>query len=794
MKKRKFVKMFSLGAALFLLLLVASSLIIGAIIYFNIDFEADEALFRRARTWNSTAFYVNENCGTCDEAYKPKKIETSGSIKKDFYSVDEISNYLTEGFVAVEDRIFYEHNGVDIRRTVAAALNYITRRQRVFGASTITQQVIKNISGDNEFKLTRKLSEIIRAYHIEKHFTKDEIMEVYLNVIPMSENVYGVGSAAKAYFNKEPSELTAEEAATLIGITNAPTAYNPYNNYDACLKKRNTVLYVMNSVGIIDDEEYRSAKSTPISVIPREAREDRFDSWFVEVVIDEVSSDMAKKYNISDAAARMMLLGGGYSVYTTMDERVQGMLENYFEDTSNFSYEIKRGLNYSMVVADCDNGNLVGVIGRVGKKEGNRLLNHASVLHTPASVQKPLALYAPLIEEGVISWSSVFDDVPVNFYGQDGDYREYPHNSPDVYDGLTTVKDAVKKSKNTIAMRLCNIRTPKKVFAYMKDVLGFDTLVEKEKLSDGRVITDIATAPMALGQLCHGVSLMKLTECYGTFSSEGVLRKMRSYISVLDYEGNIIIENEAEEKRIFKESTARIMNQLLKNVTDDGTARSVTLGELVDTAGKTGTSAGNKDKLFIGYTPYYTAGIWSGYDNSQDGIYSVQPSHLQIWDEVMHRLHADIIDSGDSLRSFSTEGLEYLPYCMDSGELYSSVCVRDVRGSRLEYGYFSKDNRPSVRCQRHIECLYDTESKGIADIACPKKNIVVVSLIKVDNRSFPKEIYVTDAEYVYRDIKSYQEMNRDGDLPYFYSTLTEEEYAGISKRKRQFNAACPIHS
>ena len=250
-------------------------------VYSGINFERDERLFEGSQGFESTGFYAKDG----EEWIL---VETSGSLSKSYYSLDEISSYVKDGFVAVEDKEFYKHKGVNIKRTILAAINYITKSKRAFGASTITQQVVKNISGDNEFSLKRKLEEIIRAIHIERSYSKEEILEVYLNVIPMSDNIYGIGAAAKAYFGCEPSELTPDQSATLIGITNAPTAYSPYINPDACQRKRNVVLSVMSNEEIINSNDYEDLINTPLKVIPREERSDRIDSWFVERVIDEV--------------------------------------------------------------------------------------------------------------------------------------------------------------------------------------------------------------------------------------------------------------------------------------------------------------------------------------------------------------------------------------------------------------------------------------------------------------------------------------------------------------------------
>lgn len=751
-------------------------------IYSDINFEADERMFDSSRAFSTTTFYADVSDGG---DYLPVEIELSGSILKQFSPIEDISRYLTDGFVAVEDKKFYSHKGVDIKRTAMATLNYVFGRKKVFGASTITQQVVKNVSGDNQLKIKRKAQEIIRAFNIEEKYTKTDILEVYLNVVPMGENIYGVTAASRIYFGKEPSELTPAEAATLIGITNAPTAYNLYSNSDACRRKRNIVLSVMHNDGVITDSEYNEAVATPLTVIARSERSDKYDSWFVETVIDTVSRDLADKYDITLSAARIMLLGGGYKVYTTMNPEVQSTLEGYFENKTNFPKEIDEGLNYAMTVIDSRTGDLVGIIGRVGPKRADRLLNHATVPHIPASTLKPLALYAPLIDEGRINWSSVFDDVPVSFYESGGEYREYPRNSPAVYDGLITVKDALRCSKNTVAVRLCNILGVREIYSSLIKDYGFDSLIEKE--GD---LTDIAISPLALGQLSRGISLLKLTEGYSVLSGDGLRREARCYVKVLDYNDELILDREQYQERIYKPTTARIMTQLLKGVVDSGTASAITLKNITDVAGKTGTSSGSREKTFVGFTPYYTAGIWCGYDSGERAAASLSKGHLEIWDEVMHLLHEDVINND---ARFSTEGLLYLPYCMDSGELYSDVCRFDPRGNRREYGYFTPDNQPGQTCKRHILCLYDPDSKGVATPECPREGLIEVALIYVGDRHFPKQIYVTDAEFVYRDIGSYIGRPIDQSLPYFAYALPEGEYAGVSKREKQFNSSCVRH-
>lgn len=785
-KKRRLLKGAAIAVGIFTSLFVA--LLLGVYIFakFNINYEADERMFEASRVWEPTKFYARDLSLGTDEYVE---VDSVGNVQRSVYPLDAISQELRDGFIAVEDKIFYEHRGVDWKRTIKAVGNYLFGGERRFGASTITQQVIKNISGDNDPTVIRKLTEILRAMHVESLYTKDEIFELYLNVIPMGESIFGVGMASRAYFGKEPSELTPAECATLIGITNAPTAYSPYRNPEACIRKRNVVLSVMLADGVIDSSEYEAAISDGLSIKDRESFARHADSWFAETVTRDLVRDLSREYSISESAAEIMLSGGGYSVYTTMDVGVQSTLERFFENEDNLSREIINGLEYSMVVLDSESGELRGIIGRAGEKTANKLLNHATVPHIPASVLKPLSIYAPLIDSGDISWSTVLDDVPVGFVESNGELRPYPANSPNVYSGLVTVKDAIRLSKNTVAVKLCQRYGAERTYDGLRDRFGFTTLVDRER-RNGKLYTDRGVAAMALGQLTYGLPLTELTSAFTVFPSYGVYTAMRSYYSVTDAYGRVTLDNRPESKQVFGKETAQIMNKLLECVVDSGTARSITLKECVSTAGKTGTSSGCRDKLFVGYTPYYTAGIWCGYESADKSVAGIAPSHLEIWDTVMTEIHSHL-ESID--REFSVEGLAYRPYCMDSGDVYTDACRLDVRGNRREYGYFTPYSVPRLGCTTHVTCYYDSVSKGVASTLCPTDDLVMIALLDISDRSFPMEIEVSDAEYVIRNVSGYLTRPTDTSLPYFYYTLDEGEYVGISGKRRQFNCACPDH-
>lgn len=790
-KKSIFIK-FGAFILIFSLILLIAFGVFYAYIHNNIDFSLDERLFASSKSGNITRFYYDASYGKGE--YDPEElcsIEPLGN-KKIWYSYDNIGENIKQAFIATEDRRFFKHHGVDFKRTAFAIVNYFLHVKPKFGGSTITQQVIKNISGDDKQTASRKFSEIIRATHIEYSHSKEEIFEVYLNIVPMGEGIAGVGLASEYYFGKQPDMLTNAEAATLVGITNAPARYNPYTKPDACLEKRNNVLFSMYECGCIDEDEYQSSVNSELSVIDKSDEYNSINSWFIETVCDDLCRDLANKKGITESAARLIIMNGGLSVYTTQNPIIQNELEKYFENEENLPPAIKNGLNYSMVISDSHTGNLLGIVGSAGSKKANRIINNALTPHIPASTLKPLALYAPLINTGRINWATVFDDVPVYFNKTSSDtYIMYPHNYPDVYDGLTTVSDALRVSKNTVAVRLYGMLGKENIFKNLKDNFGFDTLVEKKTLNTGRILTDMDKSPLALGQLTYGISLRKLTEAYTVFPNEGELSRGRSYVSVYDANGEILIENAYSSEKIFTKECARIMNQLLMRVTESGTAKLITLDDIIDTAGKTGTSAGDKDRLFIGYTPYYTAGIWCGCDQ---GFGTQNITHLEIWDKVMKSVHEATLSMDENLMSFSTEGLEYLAFCKDSGEIYTDKCTFDPRGSRIEFGYFDSNSKPKDYCERHILCLYDEETKALASSCCPNENVTVVALLDISERSFPTEIYVSDAQYVWRRINDDAKLGDSYDVPFFIYALEEGEFVGKSKGKKQFNSYCYLHN
>ncbi len=770
-----------------LIVLIAILMLIAAvalIVYSGLDTEGDRMLFRAAQGVGSPCYYasVGEYSGLND--YQPKRVflDMNTDDCRIWCEYSSLPENLKLGFIATEDRKFLTHSGVDIRRTLLAAANQIFHIKGEFGASTITQQLIKNVSGDSERTFSRKMREILRAVSIERHYSKEEILELYANIAPMGEGFVGVGSAALAYFGKDVSDLTLCECATLVGITNAPTRYSPHDNHEAARARRDDVLFCMKECGYISDGEFSLSVSEPLSVLPKRSISERTGSWFVETVNDELYGILTKRAGMSDGVARALIRSGGLHILTTLDEQVQGVLDGVFENGATLPRQINDGLQGACVVVNSKNARLLGIVGAFGKKSADRLVNHATVPHTPGSALKPLALYAPLINMRKITPASVFDDVPVSFDRGGG----YPRNYPDVYAGRITVSDALKYSKNTVAMRLYGMLGARRIYDSLVRDFGFDTL------SMGGEVTDLAPAPLALGQLSYGVSLRRLTEAYTVFPSEGVRCEPTSILAVYDSHGNMLYEHKPKSTRIFDTAAARVMNKMLQRVVSEGTARQIGLKYICDTAGKTGTSGDDRDRLFVGYTPYYTCGIWVGYPSADKQIGALSKTHLAIWDEVMSTIHKNLKDD-EKMRTFSTEGLVMARFCADSGRLLSDACASDARGERERFDYLLPETVPKDECDTHILVYYDTHTGAVAGRGCPMECIKPIGLLRITDRRFPYEITVSDAQYVYRPMTG-SVYSYDDNTPYFYFELAPLEYVGKSKSERQFNRYCHEHN
>lgn len=788
----------------------------------HIDYEADERLFALAKGNRTTRIFVSEEAGDdkgnlsdrlgdlslypqgkgeqglshLPAGYQPKELvgeRVIGAENGLWCAWEQIPANLKNAFVAIEDQRFYDHRGVDWLRTAKAVANYVFRFDSRFGASTITQQLIKNISSDDEISISRKAREIFRALHLEKKHSKEEILELYLNIVPMANGCVGVGAAAEYYYGKEVDQLSLAECASLAAITNLPSRYDPIKNNAENRSRKEVILGKMLERGMIGHEEYDRAMGEQPALTQGSAQKESAYDWYTETVLSDVIEDLMRECGLSREIATRMTYGGGLSIYTAQNPAIQQVLNAYFSDLSHFPNDAGRGMQYAMAVVDPQSGDLLGIVGAVGKKTGNRLLNYANgALRAPGSALKPLSVYAPALEEGLITWASVYDDVPLSI----SNGIAWPHNSPMIYSGLTDIRAAVTNSKNTVAVRVLGELGIERSYAYLSRKLGLHTLVRGRYLANGDKVTDLAPAPLALGQLTDGISVRALTNAYATLANGGVYHPSRSYVLVLDKDGKVLLEKKGSGTRVFSESTASIMTELLRGVVEEGTAKALTLSNIVDTAGKTGTSSEGRDKWFVGYTPYAVAGIWCGWDDGSTAVSGeAQNSHLAVWDRVMRRVHTSLMD-GEIERGFSlAPGVIRAAYCRDSGCVPCEACRKDPRKNRISVGYFAAGTEPREKCETHVLVPYDREEGGIASPFCPYGSVEEIGMLLIADRSFSKQIYVSDAQYVYRPIGEDVELPDTQNEPFFARTLQEGEYVGISKTAdgRQFNAACPLH-
>ena len=697
-KKKHSIGKMMLVFALILFLLIFSFVLY---VYFGLSREIDLSLIRTGASSVTKVYAFERENGVIDIS-NPVELEDERIFYKnsEWCSIYDMPKNLINAFLAVEDHKFYEHNGVDWPRTIKAAVNYIFKTEKTsFGGSTITQQLIKNLTGDDMVTPKRKLEEIMRAINLEKDLGKNEILELYLNVVYLSQNAYGVQSASRLYFDKDVRDLSLAECATLAAIVKSPVKYDPYTNPEHNESRRKIILNMMLSYGMVSNAEYDEAVAQKIEIDPsvEQERTSGVYSWFTEKLISDVANDLMKKYNLSYEGAMTMINKGGLNIYSTVDTEIQDAIDSTFE--SYIAYLKPQNGKYpegACVVFDPYTSDILGIAGGVGKKSANRIFNRATDGKRPlGSVIKPLSVYALGIENKKLTYASAYDDSPLY---KNGEY--WPSNANGIYQGLMSVNYAIEHSINTVAVKALLDVGIENSFDFCKNKLGFNLHTN-----------DKNEAPLALGQLTEGESLLNVTNAYSMFANGGNLASPRSYYYVTDNYGNILLSNEYKSERVIGEDTATVMNIMLKNVVDNGTGRNVSIKDSFETCAKTGTSGDNKDKWFIGYTPYYLCGVWIGYDEplSMSGSATYASS---MFDAVMTRAHsgkdqnAQIFNSGNVLSK---------EFCIDSGKKPSENCALDPRMDRIQIGYFIKGTEPNDVCDLHKELIIDTRSGAVAD-------------------------------------------------------------------------------
>ena len=527
--------------------------------------------------------------------------QISRGAKREWVSLSEIPEDLQNAFVYFEDERFYSHEGVDFKRTFGAVLNEILNLFHIgsggdrFGGSTITQQLVKNINGDIYNRTVEvKIKEIMQAMNLERNYSKDQILEAYLNCVGLHFNTIGVQAGAKLYFGKDVSELTLAECASLAVITKSPANYNPISNPGANKTRRDNCLKKMLEFECITQEEYEEAINQPVVTVDQSESESEKEqettqkqqSWFVDAVIEEVIDDLVEEYDYTEEYAEEKLYTGGWKVYTTMEIQTQERMEAIFEDDSNFNaspYNSETMPQASMVVMDYE-GNIRGLIGGRGEKEQARGFNRATMAYRGfGSTIKPLSAYSPALEQNLITWSTIMMDEPVMEVTDEktGETREWPSNYSKKYSGPVSIVDAVRNSLNTIPVQLVQSLGVDTSYNFLKDELGFSNLVKDA--------SQVGEDSMALGSAA--TNLVELTAAYQMFGNGGYYVEPTTYTQVVDMSGKVILDNtNREKKQVISTDTATVMNRMLWEAVNNGGTGSRAASSKWEVVGKSGTS------------------------------------------------------------------------------------------------------------------------------------------------------------------------------------------------------------
>ena len=765
----------AIGAAATVLLIV---LICGTVFVGILGNYLQDDILTEAADWSledydlertSFIYYVDSN----GDIQQLQQIYTT--TDRQWASLDEIPQALVDAAVAIEDKRFYEHQGVDWITTVKACLNMFFGGDEQFGGSTITQQLVKNITQEKSVTVQRKVMEIFRAQLFEREYDKDLIMEYYLNRIYLGRGCYGVKSAAAEYFGKELQSLSAAECASLISITNNPSLFNPYSESVYMYKgeerdgagrnryRQLNVLSEMHEQGYLTDDEYEEAVAQEMIFKEGIADEERWTvcknencgyegtrsnfegsgdswycpicgsltsvstnasqyiySWFVDAVIIDFAEYLAeqdgKAWDELDEQGREVYLDriqkGGYHIYTTLDMDVQKQVDEIYTDTSNLpTTRSTQQLQSAIVVIDNRSGDVVALAGGVGEKDtflGYHRATQAK-LQTGSS-QKPISVYAPAFESGKVTPATVFKDLPVSY--TDGNW---PKNDNRQYQYARTVYQGIVSSVNTISVRTLNAVGAEYGYSFAKYNFGQEGLVESYD-AGYEIKSDIGQAPLALGALTLGSTVQEMSAAYATFANDGTWREPRLYTKVYNSDGQLVVDNTQDSRKILSTKTVNYMNYCLYNAANNGTGgAAIFSGQTI--AGKTGTTSSNRDRWFCGYTAHYTAAVWVGYDQpEQININTANPAAL-MWRKVMEPIHQGL--SREALYDGSV--FRSVAICLDSGKLATNACKADARGiDRVVYVNVYNEDVPTESCDKHVQVEYCITGGGVANDYCSR--------------------------------------------------------------------------
>ncbi len=626
------------------------------------------------------------------ETGKPIKYETMhGSENREWIDYDQMTQYTKDAIVSVEDERFWSHHGVDWKSTTFAFANMflgLTKSDR--GGSTITQQLIKNVTKEDAHSVNRKLKEIFKALELEKKYTKPQILEAYLNVIALGNGCNGIQTASQTYFGKNAKDLTLAESAAIVGITKYPSKYNPFYHPEENQMRQRYVLKKMYEKGFISKQEYDEAKADDyLSRLNIEAKNQnattKYWSWYTEQIFTDVVKDLQKRNGLSESEARFQMYNGGFNIYANVDIKLQNKAEAIFKNKTGNNTEywrkFPRSVQPQCAIAILDyNGDVKAIVGARGEKNANRIQNHASQSRRqPGSAIKPLSAYGLAVEMGVLEFSTPVTDEPLTIK-EGGSTRKWPRNDNRRYRGNIPVVKGLEVSANCVAARIVRYITPAQSYKFLTERLSI-------KLNE----KDNNLAPMSVGALTDGVTVLEMASAYVMFGSGGIYYSPATYYLVKDQQDNTVLQNNtARGIRVMSEEAASIMNRMLLAPVNGsgGTARRAKISGF-DTFGKTGTTSDVKDRYFCGGTPYYVGAAWYGYADNKRLEYTANYA-MQAWTHVMKAAHKGLPSKKFKL----SKNVVARQYCTVSGGYASSNCYSSATG------YYSRNSALPI-CPLH---------------------------------------------------------------------------------------------
>lgn len=637
-RDKKILRLIKVQIAL-LLLLIAGVTYYYVSGYASIVSELKTEASLLVRKSNPNTFRQTET----SEAYD-KNGDTISVLKgeKDVYYItyDQIPEDVIKALISIEDKNFFEHNGVDYKAIARAAYVMLKDKEMTQGGSTITMQLARTIFLSNEKTWQRKIEEIYIASELERKYSKEQILEFYLNNVYFANGYYGIEAAAKGYFSKDISELSLAEICYLLAIPNSPTYYDPVVNSENTIARKNLILTAMKNDGVLSEKAYEDTKNQVVTL----TRPSNIKNNYVETYVytcatralmandgfefktefknDDERRSYEKAYDDAYNEANKSLFTSGYRIYTsidlTMQQQLQEAIDKQLEKFTDVNDEGIYALQSAGVCIDNETGMVNAIVGGRSQEVNGYTLNRAyQSFRQPGSSIKPLIVYTPALEMGYTPDSIVVDE----------EIEDGPENAGGRYSGEITLRQAVAASKNTVAWQLYTEVTPEKGINYLKE-LGFSH-IEKD---------DYGMAA-CLGGLTVGVSPLEMAKGYATIENDGYTREPTCISKILDSKGNVIYEVNQEDIKIYEENAARNMTDMLQSVLTDGTAKGVSLNDM-PAAGKTGTTNDNRDGWFVGYTKYYTTSIWVGYDQPKKVPGLTGSSYpAAIWQDFMTVIH-----------------------------------------------------------------------------------------------------------------------------------------------------------